>query len=52
MLITNYIGDPRSRKDINIILIISDNYSIIYCISITIPRSNYNYRILESRETR
>ena len=34
------------------ILVISGDYSIIYCISVTISRSNYNYYILESRETR
>ena len=52
MLITNYIGDTRSRKGTNIILITSGNYSIICRILVTIPRSNYNYRISESRETR
>ena len=52
MLIINYIGNTRSRKGTNIILITSGNYSIIYRISITIPRNSYNYRILESRETR
>ena len=52
MLIINYIDDTGSRKGTNIILVISGNYSIIYRISVTIPRSSYNYRILESRGTR
>ena len=52
MLITNYIGNTGSRKGTNIVLVISGNYSIICRISVTIPRSNYNYYILESRETR
>ena len=52
MLITNYIGNTRSRKGTNIILVTSGNYPIICRVSITTPRSNYNYHISESRETR
>ena len=52
MLITNYIGNTGSRKGTNIILVISGDYPIICRVSVTIPRSNYNYRILESRGTR